>query len=197
MLSRTGIFRVIFLEQESLVLLQFQSEPAIDAYVHNIQGDVSGFHGRLIRNLRKRLRYDDNLSPEEWDMYLRGREFEPADELDDDVLLMELKRLIGGAIAIRFDPPACRPGEVWLRRTWLVAAHKRTRHWRGDNAHMSYRTATKKQLLGELGAVYGFDVKSVAESSDERVEVKSVYEGLREVWETSEETHYRPVKTTL
>lgn len=145
----------------------------------------------MFRKLRKHPRYQDILFPERYDMYLRKRAFEPADELDDDVLLMELKRLIGGAIAIRFDPPECRPGEVWLRRSWLVAAHKRTRHWRGDTAHMSYRSATKKQLLGALGSAYGFDAKSVAVTSDERDEIEAVYEGLRKVWESSEATGYR------
>lgn len=124
-------------------------------------------------------------------MHVRQRPFAPGDELDDEELLAELQRLLGGPLLRRRDPPAAAPGEVWFQRSWLVTAHRRARHWRGRTDHRSYAETSRPELLGELAKALGFDLRTVARSADARVEIAAVYEGLRELWEASERTCYR------
>lgn len=124
-------------------------------------------------------------------MHVRRCEFAPASELDDRALLEALRRLLNGPLVIRRDEPGAVPGEVWLRRSWLVTAHRRARHWQGERRHHSYAGTSRRELLRELADMLAFDYRAILESTDARDEIDAVYEGLRELWERSEWTYYR------
>jgi hypothetical protein len=110
----------------------------------------------------------------------------PADELDDTELLREFRDMLGGPLATRSDPPEAQPGKVWLRRSWLVSAHRDARQLLGETGHLVYHQVPDEELMGSLSEKLGFDLKRVAQSDDWRVEVETIYRHLRALEEESE-----------
>jgi hypothetical protein len=124
------------------------------------------------------------MSPIETGMQ-HGR-YPPADGLDDTELLHEFRDMLGGPLATRSDPPEAKPGEVWLRRSWLVSAHRDARQLLGETGHLVYYQVSDEELMGSLSEKLGFGLNHVAQSDDWRVEVETIYCHLRALKEESE-----------